>query len=165
MNLKEGYIRVIQRADEGGAIRSPKSAAARRTIDIPRSLVAVLREWKLESKHDLVFANGKGNPESLANIYNRCWHELRKTAGIDPKHDLYALRHFHASALIDDGANPKEIQVEMGHSSIGVTFDVYGHLFRDKEANERRKDRVERGWGLCNMKRDIEGKSSVTKMR
>jgi integrase len=144
VDLKHGCIKVTQRADETGNIGSPKSAAARRTIDIPPSLVALLKEWKLESKWDLVFANGRGNPESLANIHNRCWVPLRKAAGIDSKHKLYALRHYHASALIDDGANPKEVQVEMGHASITVTFDVYGHLFHDEDASQRRKDRAAR---------------------
>jgi integrase len=144
VDLKHGCIKVIQRADETGNIGSPKSAAARRTIDIPPSLVALLKEWKLESKWDLVFANGRGNPESLANIHNRCWVPSRKAAGIDSKYKLYALRHYHASALIDDGANAREVQTEMGHSSIAVTFDTYGHLFHDEEASQRRKDRAER---------------------
>ena len=85
-----------------------------------------------------------GQSESLANIHNRCWVPLRSAAGINADYKLYALRHYHASALIDDGANPKEIQVEMGHSSIAVTFDIYGHLFHDEEASQRRKDRAER---------------------
>jgi integrase len=144
VDLKHGCIKVMQRADERGVIGSPKSAAARRTIDIPPSLVALLKAWKLESKWDLVFANGRGNPESLANIHNRCWVPLRSAAGINSKYKFYALRHFHASALIDDGANPKEVQVEMGHASITVTFDVYGHLFHDEDASQRRKNRAAR---------------------
>lgn len=37
-------------------------------------------------------------------------------------------RHTFASLLIDTGANPKAIQLVMGHSKIQTTFDVYGHL-------------------------------------
>ena len=69
---------------------------------------------------------------------------LRSAAGVNADYKLYALRHYHASALIDDGANPKEVQVEMGHASITVTFDVYGHLFHDEDASQRRKDRAAR---------------------
>ncbi|GLQ05873.1 hypothetical protein GCM10007924_10940 [Sneathiella chinensis] len=50
------------------------------------------------------------------------------------KYNFHALRHFHASMLIASGATPKEVQVEMGHSSIQVTFDVYGHLFPENDA-------------------------------
>jgi integrase len=41
---------------------------------------------------------------------------------------LHECRHTFASLLIDTGANPKAIQVVMGHSKIQTTFDVYGHL-------------------------------------
>jgi integrase len=51
--------------------------------------------------------------------------------------------------LIEDGgANPKEVQTEMGHSSIQVTYDLYGHLFHDDEADKRRSERAERLAGI-----------------
>jgi len=43
--------------------------------------------------------------------------------------------------LIASGATPKEIMVEMGHSSIQITFDTYGHLF--PEDDEQRRQRAE----------------------
>ncbi len=39
------------------------------------------------------------------------------------------LRHTCLSLLIQLGAHPKAIQERLGHSSITVTMDVYGHLF------------------------------------
>jgi integrase len=46
--------------------------------------VRILREWKLASgdRGGLVFGTGDGKPESLANIYNRCWKPLQLAAGI-----------------------------------------------------------------------------------
>ena len=46
---------------------------------------------------------------------------------------LKDMRHVRASMEIKGGANPKEIKSLMGHSSIKVTYDVYGHLFQDHE--------------------------------
>jgi hypothetical protein len=46
--------------------------------------------------------------------------------------------------LIKDGANPKEVMVEMGHSNIAMTYDLYGHLFTDEDADTRRAERAER---------------------
>ena len=43
--------------------------------------------------------------------------------------------------LIASNANAKEVQVEMGHSSVQVTFDLYGHLFPEDE--DRRHQRSE----------------------
>ena len=45
----------------------------------------------------------------------------------------YDLRHSHASLLIDIGAHPKAISERMGHTEIGVTMNVYGHLFEGKQ--------------------------------
>jgi integrase len=41
---------------------------------------------------------------------------------------LHEARHTCASVLIASGANPKVIQKVMGHATIGMTFDTYGHL-------------------------------------
>jgi len=49
---------------------------------------------------------------------------------------FYDLRHTHASLLIAQGVHPKMIAERLGHSSITLTMDTYGHLFpgADKEA-------------------------------
>ena len=57
----------------------------------------------------------------------------REGAGVtdeagEAKYGLHSLRHFYASHLIDQGFAPKKIQNWMGHSSIVMTMDVYGHL-------------------------------------
>lgn len=49
-----------------------------------------------------------------------------------PLYALNCLRHLGASLQIDVGVDPKRLQHHMGHSSIKVTFDVYGHLFAAK---------------------------------
>jgi integrase len=46
--------------------------------------------------------------------------------------------------LIASNANPKDIQYEMGHSDIMVTYNLYGHLFHDEDAEQQRRDRAER---------------------
>ena len=42
---------------------------------------------------------------------------------------FHDLRHTFASLLIQQKANPKYIQEQLGHGSIKVTMDIYGHLF------------------------------------
>lgn len=166
VNLQGGTITVKSRADEKGIVAErTKSKAGHRTIPIPPALVALLREWKIESSHVLVFASDNGRPLSMGNIFEKAWKPLQLAAGLcDPKKDengdivrgqdgkplqepryrFHDLRHFHASMLIADDTNPKEIQYEMGHSNIQITFDIYGHLFHDDEANKRRADRANR---------------------
>lgn len=60
-----------------------------------------------------------------------------------PKYEMHALRHACASLWIESGYNPKQIQRLMGHSSIKVTFDVYGHPFADAEADQRAAQSVQ----------------------
>ncbi len=52
---------------------------------------------------------------------------------------FHDLRHTYASIQIDLGANSKYLQKQMGHSSIKITLDIYGHLLKDvnKEAASR----------------------------
>jgi integrase len=39
------------------------------------------------------------------------------------------MRHAAASLFIEQGFSPKRVQALLGHSSVQMTFDVYGHLF------------------------------------
>lgn len=143
VDLKAGTIEVRQRADEYGVIGPPKSKAGKRSITLPADLVSLLKELRLQAgKNELVFPTEAGTPWLLSNFYARVWTKLLTDAGVKTV-GFHSLRHFHASMLIASGANPKDIQVEMGHSSIQMTFDLYGHLFKGKDEEQRRKERAE----------------------
>jgi integrase len=129
-------IRVRQRADLWGTIGDPKSAAGDREIPMAPTVVNALREWKLacpRGKLGLVFPNGNGNVESHANIASRGFAPLQKAALGEVKYGLHSLRHFFASWAIEQGFSAKRLQALLGHSSIQMTFDTYGHLFPSLE--------------------------------
>ncbi len=44
---------------------------------------------------------------------------------------FHDLRHTYAALMVAAGAHPKYLQAQMGHSSIRVSLDLYGHLFPD----------------------------------
>jgi integrase len=153
VDLKAGRLEVRQRADETGEIGPPKSTAGRRKINLPKSLVTILREWKAECPPGAIaFPNWQGEVESLANIHTRAWKPLQVAAGVvkfvdgEPaaKYNFHALRHFRAAMLIADGANPKEVQTELGHATIATTLNVYGSLFTDEMAEQERRERADR---------------------
>ena len=48
---------------------------------------------------------------------------------------LHDLRHSYAAMLIAQGAHPRAIMERLGHSSIQVTLDTYGHLFPELEVH------------------------------
>jgi integrase len=135
-------LKVEQRADRFQAIGDPKSAAGRRHVPFGPIVANTLREWKLacpKGEMDLVFPNSEGKIDWHANIAQRGFiPTVEKALGKPAKYTgLHCLRHFYASWCIDRGIAPKVIQERMGHSSITITFDRYGHLFpRDDDVAE-----------------------------
>jgi integrase len=127
-----------------------KTKVVGQRFSIPSFLVTMLRQWKIESSPGpLVFGNKHGQAQSLSDIHLRGWRPLQVAAKItkadgSPRLNFHCLRHFRSSMLIEDGANPKEVMVEMGHSNIAMTYDLYGHLFTDEDADTRRAERAER---------------------
>jgi integrase len=148
VDLRTGEIHVRQRADRYGEIGRPKSAAGRRTVPLPPMLVTALREHKLASlpnELDLVFANTRGGIEHRNTIVENGLWPAQVAAGVvaaDGKAKypgLHALRHFYASWCINRKADGglelplKMVQARLGHASIQMTADVYGHMFARKD--------------------------------
>jgi integrase len=143
-DLKKAELHVRQRADKFNTIGKPKSASGQRTIPMPPILVNTLREWKLacpKSEHGLVFPTGAGQIEYHSNIVVRGLGPAQVAAGVVTKAGnakytgLHSLRHFYASWCINRredgglGLPLKVVQHRLGHSTIQMTADVYGHLF------------------------------------
>ncbi|MBG0797845.1 site-specific integrase [Methylocystis sp. L43] len=144
VNLKKGEIHVRQRVDQWGAFGAPKSESGERIVPLPPIIVNTLREWKLacpKGELDLIFPTGRGTPENHANVINRGLQPAQVAAGVVDKHGaakytgLHSLRHFYASWCINRRADGglelplKVVQERMGHSSVQMTADRYGHLF------------------------------------
>lgn len=149
IDLGRGNLHVRQRADIYGSIGSPKSEAGQRTVPLSPIVINTLREWKLtcpKGEHDLVFPNGAGNVELLTNIYQRGLGPVQIATGLTingkPKYGMHAFRHFFASWCINrrvDGGlelPPKIVQQRLGHATIAMTMDTYGHLFPSTDDRE-----------------------------
>jgi integrase len=76
----------------------------------------------------LVFTADEGGPVRQANFRNRVWTPACRAAALSRAPRIHDLRHTAAALAIAAGANPKVIQEMLGHSSIVVTMDRYGHL-------------------------------------
>jgi integrase len=144
VNLKKAELHVSQRADRFNTIGPPKSKSGERTVPLPPMVVNTLREWKLacpKGEMDLVFPTGNGGVDNLSNILTRGFIPAQIAAGVVDKHGkakytgLHSLRHFYASWCINRKADGglelplKIVQHRLGHKSIHMTADVYGHLF------------------------------------
>lgn len=158
VDFKRGEINVRQRADAYRNIGPTKSEAGVRTIPVPPIVINALKAHRLKqpNEFELVFANPDGGPRSHANILLRGLVPAMIKAGVtivDTENGkpivkakysgMHALRHFYASWLINRkedgglGLPAKMVQERMGHASIVMTMDTYGHLFpRDDHGTE-----------------------------
>ena len=146
VDLPHAKLHVRQRADRFNKIDKPKSESSERTVPLMPMVVNTLREWKLRcpkgdhGKLEIVFPTGTGEIEYHSNILRRGLEPAQIAARIvdgkgKPKYALHALRHFYASWCINrekDGGLElplKMVQERMGHSTLAMTADRYGHLF------------------------------------
>lgn len=145
VDLAKNLIYVRKGWDQVEGEIEPKSEAAKRTIP----LLAILRDFLDEqlvrtgrTGTDRVFGRAADQvfyPSTIDGRARRAWkaYNLAEREAAEGQQrapvlltllTLHECRHTFASLLIDTGANPKAIQLVMGHSKIQTTFDVYGHL-------------------------------------
>jgi integrase len=137
VDMANGIIEVRESWDPREGPIDPKTRRSRRSVPLP----SVLRNL-LTSQHDrsaeptdrtLVFGEGEDAPfeaERLYRLADRAWRK----AEIPARLRLHQARHTYASFMIAAGVNAKALSTFMGHSSITVTFDLYGHLMPGAEA-------------------------------
>lgn len=152
VDFQTGTIHVFQRADKWGKIDMPKSRAGNRYIAIAPGLKVMLKEWYLgcpkgeKNPQGFVFPTKLGVAEGPNNFAWNRWRPFMNEVGLaaahaggarrggQPNFRFHDLRHVAASLLIEQGLPAKQIQRIMGHATIAMTFDTYGHLFDEGDS-------------------------------
>lgn len=141
--------RALKKDGRGGLyLDEPKTSRSRRALRLPAPLVESLRAHRARQNeqrlafgpgwgghwaaHDLVFTNSVGGPLDPDRV-NRQIQLLTDEAGLG-RWTPHELRHSAASLLLAQGVPLKTVSETLGHSSIRVTADVYGHLLDDARA-------------------------------
>jgi integrase len=132
VDLATGVIRVDRAWDVREGQIEPKSRAGRRTVPI----AVVLRDYLVEHKQltggcGHVFARANGKPFDAVTIGERSKKAWRR-AGLEAI-TLHEARHTFASLMIAAGVNAKALATYMGHASVTITYDRYGHLMPGNE--------------------------------
>ncbi|MGH2963955.1 MAG: tyrosine-type recombinase/integrase [Solirubrobacterales bacterium] len=134
VDFERGLIRVEQGWDDREGPIEPKSRAGRRRVPLAKPLRSLLAGHKLQSsggEEDLVFGSGADRAIDTLKLTRRAKGRW-KAAGLNPI-GLHECRHTYAALMIAAGVNAKALSSYMGHSSITVTLDRYGHLMPGHE--------------------------------
>src|SRR5262245_8091648 len=79
----------------------------------------------------LLFADMEGKPLSPTAV-STAWAHFAESIGL-PDVTFHALRHTHASQLIDQGVDIVTISKRLGHSKPDITLRIYAHLFQKND--------------------------------
>jgi integrase len=159
VSLPDGCINIRQRADFRCTLGAPKSKAGKRDIQLAPMALNALKAWRLacpQTPGNLVFPNHAGKIPSSSSVYKTVWFPLLRAIGLmnhrksasgnqveAPRYTFHCLRHTAASLFIESGWAPKKLMSVMGHSSITMTFDLYGHLWKTLEDDAKAMAQME----------------------
>ncbi len=134
LDLLRGRVDVVEALKDtnGRSSFGPTKNHANRTVRLPRFLCDQLGAHLADRPHapaDLVFTGPMGGPLQHRTFYRRHFRPAVAAAGLPAALRFHDLRHTAAALLIAQGAHPRAIMERLGHSSITITLNVYGHLF------------------------------------
>ena len=131
-----GRFLEVQRNLVSGRLTTPKSTKRRRvdmSAALAEALTSRLAAAKAETLHAAtplpawIFTNRDGKPLDGDNLRRRVFEKVLTKAGLR-RVRIHDLRHTFASLLIQNGESLAYVKDQLGHSSIAITVDVYGHL-------------------------------------
>lgn len=146
VDLESGILivrRALQATKAGLKFKEPKSAQSRRTIALPAIAVEVLKGHREEQEarknelgalfedQGLVFPRPTGQPWDPSRFSTR-FREFEDALEL-PRIRLHDLRHGHCSQLLRQGTPLKMASARMGHSTIAITADLYGHILEGQD--------------------------------
>jgi integrase len=145
IDLEAGVARVrgtLARVAGGLGVTEPKTAKSRRTVPLAESVVGTLRALRLQQAQErlkagsqwqqtgYVFTTEFGEPCDPRNAL-RAFKAAAKRAGLPTSVGLHTLRHSAASLMMAGGVPLKIVSDMLGHSSVAITGDIYGHVAPD----------------------------------
>ena len=129
--------------------KAPKSESGNRTIEMPASMVAILKKhWRKQLEYKLLFGSEykdnnlvcsrpNGTPY-IPGSYSNKFTEFLKANGLRQIR-LHDLRHTNASLMLQYNVPAKVASQRLGHSSIGITLDLYSHVIGNLQTEAAEK--------------------------
>jgi len=125
-------------------VEETKTDTSRRTLRLPSFVLEILAQHLATApESDFVFPSAEGGFLRYDNFMPRVWAKAVQRAGLEPL-TFHELRHTAAALMIDQGADPLQVQRRLGHKDVRTTLKHYGHLFPNRE--DDLNDALERVW-------------------
>lgn len=146
INLEDSKLNITRAIKHRAGVGDPKSYSGKRTINLSRDVLQDLKEFYIRKgrpndPNALVFGNGNGNCKT-SNSYLVAIHDACDAAGV-PRIRWHDLRHYYASKLLQVYSNELwKVRTYLGHSSIQITQETYGHWIEKKGENTKDVDTV-----------------------
>jgi integrase len=149
LDLERGVIKIehsLEQTREGLCLKSPKTKAGRRPIQLPAVAIDILRlHRKDQLKLRLKLGMGKLDPDAFVFCHHDgsplwptslsvTWRRVVEKAGL-PRVTFHSLRHSHASALIRAGLDVVRVSRQLGHSKPTTTLSIYAHEFEEADSD------------------------------
>ena len=154
VDFRRHRVSVTKGVSENGRVELTKTHLWR-TVKMSPALEAVLKKqvetvslegslhptWTPEQK-SLLFPNKVGHVGHYPSFHTHVWKPLVKAAKL-PYKTPHAQRHTFATLLLEDGADPRYVQKLLGHSSIKITSDTYGHVMDETHEQKQSLSRLD----------------------
>jgi len=139
VHIENNTISVKQNLVEvhgGIQFETPKTASSIRTIAVSADIMEKLQQYKKPGKCQYVFHTSSNKPITPSNL-SRSFRWLLAQCNIENIR-FHDLRHTHATQLLSNGVNIKQVSVRLGHEDIRITLQTYIHFLpqQDREAAE-----------------------------
>jgi len=147
IDLEACQLAVVESAEqtkEGVRYKEPKSGRAR-TVSLSRTVVEELKAHRARQAEEqlrlglrpdgnsFVVAQMDGRPIQPRSLTHEWVRIIGKTSL--PRIRFHDLRHTHASQMLAAGVHPKIASERLGHSTIGITLDLYSHVLPGMQAD------------------------------
>lgn len=132
MNIQRAAVKLD---GEGILVHNTKTRSSKRILPLNNEAFDALQQLSNQtdnSRDEYIFAFSDSqpiNPEAVLKFIKRIGTKLDM-----PYLTVHMFRHTAASLLLEAGENPKIVQELLGHSSIGITMDVYSHVIPGMKA-------------------------------
>lgn len=127
-------------------VTTPKTKSSNRTVFIDKKTLAILSEWRLRQKkellqkgfnalsHNQLVFSGRNNDYIIPTTISKMMNRVSEGCNL-PHITVHGLRHTYATLAAQSGMPVKQLQAQLGHSKVEITLDVYTSI-----TDEQRKD-------------------------